>query len=637
MPTAYRDDIVIDGIELKLYRSPGSAARTVKETSIPSLSNETFEQADVPLQIESFHLGMGYSQRLMSNTYAYGINADPRYPRLLLPGPEINSVTLTGSTEHARCARDYNGNLYVGAGRYVYEMASGTGAPSQARDLGASNRAWAMEVFRNELDVGLDNGAGTPQDMHRNVVGTWGTLTGIAGRALAQVWWDTDYRLVRQDTGTTIYHASGDPSVAGNWAGPVTIGDASSAYSINQLIASFDHLYASKPNGLYDLDGNTGRSPNIAQQMAHVIDAENGVATMESGGNMLVGHRKGLMRVITNGEDYGKIYVVQPGYSLPNETPIRGIVTAMTQEGGWIVAAVYNGTDTYICWGRDLNEGETSVGPSPMLWHGGLIRLEGLSCYLLHISNLTSPPRLWIGAGSASAGYNLRWCVLPRSEHPLQDTEYRFSTTYSLYLAGQDWERAATPKNLLEIQVEGDNHGAGVSSAFYYNTEGGAYGLFGTAQSSPQSNLVPASEIIGRRIGFRIDGSGNATAGAVIRSILMRAAARVRTRAIRTYQVVLSEGQGDNFRSPNLRDPQRVWDQLRNMESGSQVSVRDELGESLTCLVHAPVTRTEIEEITRGDKSRTIQVVNITLSILSRTGTTGTWDAFNWDSGTVWG
>src|SRR5207247_10192421 len=69
---------------------------------------------------------------------------------------------------------------------------------------------------------------------------------------------------------------------------------------------------------------------------------------------------------LVTGFDAGVIRDTSFGYGLPNETPIRGQVTAVCRDRGWWAQAIYNGTDTYICWGRDLGPGEASVGSSPI-------------------------------------------------------------------------------------------------------------------------------------------------------------------------------------------------------------------------------------------------------------------------------
>src|SRR3990167_3975933 len=120
--SGFRADIILDGAPLMLYRS--GRGRAIKESSIPALAQETFSLADEPVEMETWHLGAFYSQRLIPGTYAYTTKGDGRWPRLFLPGPEMNTVTLTNGTT-PRCAADYGGEIVIGAGRYVFEIKIG--------------------------------------------------------------------------------------------------------------------------------------------------------------------------------------------------------------------------------------------------------------------------------------------------------------------------------------------------------------------------------------------------------------------------------------------------------------------------------------------------------------------------------
>lgn len=657
-----RADITLDGHQLMLYRPGNGRGRAVHTTAVPARATETFLLADEPLALDTFHLGMGYSQRvlavspfsvnadprfdeqrLLAGVYSYGVRVDARFPRLAMPGPELNAVTLTGATDHARGAFEIGTDLYLVAGRYAYKLPNtfASGSVASDVDFGVGYDAASAVPFRGKGYVGGTNAAGTIQPLWQLAAGVWSNTPSdgtVLAKHLGTVFWATDYRFVYQDGSSTIRHVASDPMSAAAASAPITIGD--DGYPITRLIDNGQHLYVAKTSGLHDLDGTSGHSPNLTPQFRYVLDDENGIAGHAADGRIVTAYRKGLLLAQVTGLDNGKIWPITPGYGLPNETPIRGIVTATAQEGAWTIAAVWNGTDTYICWGRPLRGDEVSASPSPFLWHGALVMLAGLKCYLLHVSAQTDPPKLWIGAGSATAGYGVKWCYLARTEHPLQDAEYRFATSYSLYVPALDWNHVATRKNLLQIDVEGDNLGVGVSLGVYHNVDGGSYSLFGTANTSPQSTLLPKTEIIGRRIGLRLDGSGTSTSGANIRGLELRAAARVQTREIREYQCVLATNRSDRMGGSLPKDPAALWDALRALETGSQVTLRDELGDTLTALVHAPVERVEMES--RGpdghDSAEPIQLATLRVSILSRLGAGARWGAgATWGSSKVWG
>src|SRR5262252_2198023 len=133
MPTfPLRDSIAINGRDYTLYQwsaagRNGQGNTGDQQTTIPQLSGEPVDLSEEPLVMDTFHLGAFYSWRLLGGTYAYGINADARQPRLVLPGPFVNAVSLPSVADYPRCAMDFAGDLYVGAGRYVYRIPGGTG------------------------------------------------------------------------------------------------------------------------------------------------------------------------------------------------------------------------------------------------------------------------------------------------------------------------------------------------------------------------------------------------------------------------------------------------------------------------------------------------------------------------------
>src|SRR5262245_8964404 len=163
---ALRETIEVNGQLLTLYqgteRGPHStAAPSSQATHLPALVTDQVDYNEEPLVMDTFHLCAFYSWRLIAGTYAYTINGDCRHPRLVLPGPAMNSVTLTGSTDHARCAIDYAGDLYIGAGRITYKIPGGNGAPSQDLDLGAAKFAMSMQSFLGNLYLGTATGTGS--------------------------------------------------------------------------------------------------------------------------------------------------------------------------------------------------------------------------------------------------------------------------------------------------------------------------------------------------------------------------------------------------------------------------------------------------------------------------------------------
>ena len=364
---------------------------------------------------------------------------------------------------------------------------------------------------------------------------------------------------------------------------------------------------------------------------AQGLDDRNGLAGHSSGGQIYTASLSGLFRLDVSGAASARMVTVTPGHGLPNETPVRGMITASTSYGPWQIIAIDNGVDTYICWGRDIMQGDagvspfgygygygpspSAIGPSPMLWHGGLIVLPGQKCYLLYVSGLTSPPRLFIGSGTPAGAYSVNWCILPKTENPLQDIEYRFANTWSFYIPGQDWGHPATPKQLLQVDIESDNTGAGAMLAVNVNAENGPWGQFGVANTQPQSSLFAMQSYIGRRLGFRLDGYGTSTTPAIVRTFMPRAEIRVAVRPVRTYQILLGEGNLDRFGGRDITRAIDDYRTLQALQTGDICTFRDEFGETYHALVQPPVDRQLLYLRGESGKGTAEPVILVTLRV----------------------
>jgi len=670
-----RDSVNINGNDYTLFqhsaaanggRGQGRATGGDDQTSIPQLTGEPVDPSDEPLVMDTFHLGAFYSWRLLGGTYAWGENVDARFPRLVLPGPFVNAVSLPGVLDFPRCAMQYGGDLYVGAGRFVYQIPGGTGTPVQDLDLGAGNVAWDLETFAGALYCGTSVGSSSssaPGLLWQKAApgaGGWTNNAGVLRKSMATAWYQSSgplgttgaFQLIAQDTASSVRNVATAPLTPANWGAAISVGDTT--YGINRLIGDQTHVYVAKTNGLHDVDGVTGHSPNLMPFFAQAIDDENGIAGHSSGGFVYTGHLSGLFRLDVSGAASGRLVTVTPGHGLPNETPVRGKILASTSYGPWQIISLYNGVDTYICMGRDIMQGDagvspfgygygygpspSAIGPSPMLWHGGIIFVPGQRCYLLYVSGLSSPPRLWFGSGN-----QLNYAILPRTENPLQDSEYRFAQSWRFFVPGQDWGHPATPKQLLQIDVEGDNLGAGTQMTVNVNAEGGAYSQFGVANTSPQSMLPAAQPFSGRRIGFRLDGSGATTAPAIMRVLMPRSQVRTAVRMLRTYQLLLGMGNQDRFGGYDISRAIEDYRTLSRLQTAGPCTVRDEFGESYTCLVIPPVSRQVL--YLRAEAGRDVNepviVATVLVKMLSAADVGSTlqlrWDdGHRWDSGTIW-
>jgi hypothetical protein len=665
-----RDSIAINGRDYTLYQYSAAARGNRQgigpdqQTAIPELTGEPVDPSDEPLVMDTFHLGAFFSWRLLAGTYAWGQNVDARFPRLVLPGPFLNTQSLPGQVDYARTAQDWQGDLYIGAGEFVYRIPGGTGVPVVDLDLGAGNVAWDFQTFGGNLYLGTSAGStsqSAPGPLYQKTPGgSWTSTGGLNRKSLAVAWYQTTgalgsvgaFQMIGQDTVATVSNVATAPMTAANWGASIPVGDRT--FGINRLIGDQTHVYINKIDGMHDLDGVTGYAPNLMPFFAQALDDENGIAGHSSGGMIYTAHLSGLFRLDVSGAASARLVTVTPGHGVPNETPVRGKILASTSWGPWQIIAMYNGVDTYLCFGRDIMQGDagvspfgygygygpspSAIGPSPMLWHGGVVFLPGQKCYLLYISGLTTPPRMWIGTGTG-----MGWVTMARTENPLQDNEYRYAPSWSMYIPGQDWGHPATLKEVLQVDVEGDNLGSGTQVAVNLNAEQGPYSRVGLANTAPQSQIPLPQIFPGRRIGIRLDGTGTATTPAILRVLMPRAQVRPAVRMMRTYQLLLGLGNEDRFGGRGIGRAVDEYRQLSELQLDGTCVVRDEFGETYTCLLMTPVSRQilHLRAETGRDTNEPVFVATLTLKVLSGANVSNPnpwyWDSgVSWDSGRIW-
>jgi hypothetical protein len=312
---------------------------------------------------------------------------------------------------------------------------------------------------------------------------------------------------------------------------------------------------------------------------------------------------------------------------------------------------MYNGTDTYIMWGRDIRQGDagnspfgygagygpgpSAIGPSPMLWHGGLIKLPNQICRMLAISGLTSPPRLWLGSYNTATGIaSISYAIIPRTENPLQDPECRFATDWQVHIAGQDWDHPVTTKDLLQIEVQADGLSPSSTIDFEVSPDGAPLMDFGTANQSPQSSVIGATDVFGRRLAICMDGTSSSTAPPAVRAIMLRAQLRPALRRVRTYDVLLGEGNVDRFGGRDITRPLSDYQTLEPWQWGGRVHLRDEFSEGWDVLVLPPINRKVI--YLRGESGKgtaePVIVATLTLKLLGSDPPVSFTRPFYWDN-----
>lgn len=590
-------------IGLMLYRDTNRPKR-YDGTYMPAIEGDALRHRDVPVTWDDFSLGFGYSRRWgQRGGYAYGLGIDARYPRAVIPAGALTDTgfptTLGGVTD----SFELNNHLYCVTGTgYVIKYTNKIGTPTVETYLGALSLNSAV-VFNGSAYVGGVNGAGTPQNLRRLSGSTWSELAGVPGNRLATVTWYTadnipSFRLLRTDTAHSLTQCSADPSVPGNWAASIPIGNQT--YPIQTLVGSPRHVYALRPDGLYDITA-FGESPNLTPYWGDVTDSLSGQTGVIANDYLIAAHAMGLDAVPLNGQRQDAPNWCQPGYLLPNETPIQGRVTALTTESGWVIAAVYNvATSTsYVMYGKPRTDPGVPNGPGPFLWHGAMASVTGYVTHMTVVSPSSGPALLYLFSvdGSTVRGHTVS---LPRAATPLGDWlsggTHRFQESARLYFPVEDWENDTARKYLWRYELTADNLGTGRGLDLYAQLDDAAWIRQTTMTGGPRLAANAVSGGAAYHVGHYVQLRSSSTQPVILRALTARAEMAVEQTDVRSYTVLFGGGIALRNGSPDLRDPLVVWAQVLNLMQAAPITMVDQFGRVLTVRVLQGLSYQAIEE-----------------------------------------
>jgi hypothetical protein len=121
-----------------------------------------------------------------------------------------------------------------------------------------------------------------------------------------------------------------------------------------------------------------------------------------------------------------------------------------------------------------------------------------------------------------------------------------------------------------------------------------------------------------------------------IRALMLRAQLRPALRRIRTYEVLLGEGNLDRFGGRDIARPLNDYRKLEPLQWGGRVKLRDEFGETYDVLVLPPIQRRVIYLRGESGKSTAEPVIVATLTLKLLAGDPEvpvTWPTVRWDDG----
>jgi hypothetical protein len=592
----------------------------------PSNEHEQNVIRDVSVVMDSFEGGYGVSQRWdqVPNGYAWGENICARWPRVVIPAGELVLASTISGVGMVRTSFIFSSNVYwITDGGVSIISGSGTANPSTQTTIAAGLQFRSSTVFNGAVYCGGGSDGSAPNNIWRLTgSSTWTEMTDITRRWLTTVYSVTAdnvgaYRLWGSDGESSIRYTSGDPSVAGNWSSSIPIGD--STHRINALVSSNRHVWPVKLDGVHDLD-ELGYSPNLTPYWRETLDTSAGNVAMVHEAHLYAGQgKRGLDRISLErqGQRRDAPNWCQPGFGLPNESPVNGHVTAMCADQGWIVAAVHNPSNgnSYIMYGIERTTANIP-GPGPILWHGaeavilGSVALPAIVTNLRVATPIASNPILWISVyrNSQNLFYKLS---LPRASSPLSDWlatgQHRFNPAASLYLTAQDWSQqySTLPKHVWGYDIRADNLAVGQRTIdVYSNDYGGAYSFEGSVDTSPLDSLGwPTSSPVtttAHSLGLKLNFVGQTDnpwifRGAGIRAqVLAKQNEYVPCRVEYGYGTPLRNGAEDD------RDPAVVKAQLIALQEAVPFPVRDHLGATATCRMGQGIEFVDIEQSEMG-------------------------------------
>jgi hypothetical protein len=122
----------------------------------------------------------------------------------------------------------------------------------------------------------------------------------------------------------------------------------------------------------------------------------------------------------------------------------------------------------------------------------------------------------------------------------------------------------------------------------------------------------------------------------VLRVLLPRAQIRTAVRAVRTYQLILGEGNMDRFGGRDITRAIEEYRDLVALQTGVTVNLRDEFGEYWYALVLPPVERQLVHVRGESGKGTAEPVLQVTLrlKILEPGPDPGNMVPWHWDDGT---
>ena len=515
--------------QYRLVRDDGGRSWRQEFSDEPPWAEGT--PALVSLPQSTWHLGGLKSHEGTPGTSEYGQNTDCRFPYRLLPSAQIVPMTGLSIPGHITYIFEAMNHIWLIAGRYVYRIADDDSI-HLSKDFGLGVNG--VMGIRWEEDYALVTTDADTQSLWKVSLGAFQanafqgagfTPPAFQTSLTTDTWTQTAdvkaYRIAAginrlfkvSRTGELKNVVSGlDPMVEANWADPIQCGEKD--LPLNGLLAYERSVLVGKADGLFGVDTDGFGIPQIRRMLR---DPNNCIGMAAYDPYVVVPHSRGVLR-------FAPGYVESIGLEreLENESPIRGTFNAFVVDNQWLLGALPVNGDTYIMVARPRQGIEQGIGP--MVWDTWL-QWTGHACQAMHLSERTSPPRLYFDYKSSLVGYsNLGYTRLSAGggAPDVEGSDYRFASSgrrWTTWYRFNDQQSKDFPK----FDIAGRNLTAARYWEIYYSLDGVTYSnldVDGVAMKIVADGLrtfyLPSS-VVGREVQFRLDyvGDSNTVAGEV--------------------------------------------------------------------------------------------------------------------------
>lgn len=421
-------DMEVDDTPIQLVPDDAGELLATKANTLDNVVPNTYDLSSYPLHAERtlnmrrFRLGMGLPRQEAGHPkrYSHGLFVDTSIDGMVGKGPHFHQQDGVAGQEGRTSVLGLDGGTlkeFGAFGRYVYKRNTDLAAGwVLSKDFGAGRTVTDLARFKNRggtvvdaVYAALDNG-----ELWQYTGAAWGACTLPAGFL-------PNYLEVGDEDlfaigGNDLRSATADPTVAGNWSGPVFVGDASAAAT--GLAALAGTIVAFKEDGPYSVSGLAGTLEVAAlmPELRHQRAATNGRTAKAFRDALWFRHGDTLWKMHYEG---GEAVFTTVGLSvlMDHDAEVRGTPVAFAGHQNWFgYFAVVSGTNSYLCkWGTWLNPDESDETRYQFLEvpHGALYKWSGKVVSNMWVSNVAGPTaneRLYVQFVDGTVEY----CLLPK-------------------------------------------------------------------------------------------------------------------------------------------------------------------------------------------------------------------------------